>query len=92
MIEDDRAMKRQARLDWEQESARLKAVQNQQVSLQRPVGIEVQQEIKKKRSSFKKVLSSGAIPIAVSILAAIVGIPPGVTELLTGWFTDSGCS
>jgi hypothetical protein len=92
LIEDDRAMKRQARLDWEQESARLKAVQNQQVSLQRPVGIEVQQEIKKKRSGFKKVLSSGAIPIAVSILAAIVGIPPGVTELLTGWFTDSGCS
>jgi len=90
LLETDRVMKRQARLDWEQESARLRALQNQQVSLQRPVGTEVCEEIEKKK---KSSLSSGLgkalplVPIAISILAAFCGIPPGVTELFTGWMT-----
>ena len=48
-------MKQQARLDWEYESARLRKLQNEQVSLQHPVGTEVKNEIKRKKSS----LSSG---------------------------------
>ncbi|KAJ4398853.1 hypothetical protein N0V91_009904 [Didymella pomorum] len=89
LLENDRAMRRQIRLDWEQESARLKMLQNQQVSLQRPIGAEVRQEIQQKKSSsgFSKVMPY--VPVAISILAAIVGIPPGVTEIFTGWFTDA---
>ncbi|KAF2624866.1 P-loop containing nucleoside triphosphate hydrolase protein [Macroventuria anomochaeta] len=90
LLENDRAMRRQVRLDWEQESARLKALQNQQVSLQRPVGTEVRQEIKQKRSGLSKVMPY--VPVTISILAAFMGIPPGVTEMFTGWFADLGSS
>lgn len=90
LLENDRAMRRQVRLDWEQESARLKAAENEQVSLQRPVGIEVRQEIRKKRSGLSKVLP--AVPFAISMLASFVGIPPGLTDLFTGWIADLGSS
>ncbi|KAJ4993516.1 hypothetical protein SVAN01_01064 [Stagonosporopsis vannaccii] len=90
LLENDRAMRRQIRLDWEQESARLKAIQYEQVSLQRPVGTEVSQEIKQKRSGLSKVMP--LVPAAISILAMFVGIPPGVTELFTGWIADIGSS
>ncbi|KAG9206732.1 gTPase, IMAP member 8 [Epicoccum nigrum] len=90
LLENDRAMRRQVRLDWEQESARLKAVQNEQVSLQRPIGTEVRQEIKMKRSAVSKVLP--IVPFAISMLAMFCGIPPGVTELFTGWIADLGSS
>lgn len=92
LLENDRAMRRQVRLDWEQESARLRALQNQQVSLQRPVGTEVRQEIQQKKSGLGLSKVMPFVPVAISILAAIVGIPPGVTEIFTGWFTDSGSS
>lgn len=90
LLENDRAMKRQIRLDWEQESARLQSVQNEQVSLQRAVGTEVRQEITQKRSGLSKVLPY--VPAAISILAAFVGIPPGVTDIFTAWFADLGSS
>lgn len=90
--ESDRAMKRQARQNWEKESARLMSLQNQQVSLQRPVGTEVQQEIKQKRKSSALLKVMPVIPFALSILGAIVGIPPGVTEIFTGWLADFGSS
>ncbi|KAF2034235.1 P-loop containing nucleoside triphosphate hydrolase protein, partial [Setomelanomma holmii] len=44
LLENDRAMKRQHQRDWERESAHLRQAQNDQVSLQRPVGTEVRQE------------------------------------------------
>ncbi|KAF3039399.1 gTPase, IMAP member 8 [Didymella heteroderae] len=94
LLENDRAMKRQARLDWEHESTRLRELQNQQVSLQRPVGTEVKKEIQQKKSSLSSGISSGLskvtpfIPMAISILATFCGIPPGLTEIFTGWMAD----
>jgi hypothetical protein len=90
LVENDRAMKRQLQRDWEEESARLRQVHNDQVSLQRAVGTEVQQEIRRKRSGLQKVLPY--VPAAIAILAAFVGIPPGVTDLFTGWIADLGGS
>lgn len=94
LLENDRAMKRQARLDWERESARLRELQNQQVSLQHPVGIEVINEIQQKKSSLSSGISSGLskivpfVPVVISILASFCGIPPGLTEIFTGWMAD----
>jgi len=83
-------MKRQIQRDWEAESTRLKQVQNEQVSLQHAVGVEVRQEIKQKRSGLTKVLPF--VPAMVSILAAFVGIPPGVTDIFASWFGDFGAN
>lgn len=83
--EDDRKMRRQLQREWEQEQVQLRAAHADQVSLQRAVGKEVQQEIaEKKRSGFSKVLPF--IPAVVGILGAFVGIPPGVTEIFASWF------
>lgn len=90
LLENDRAMKRQIQRDWEAESLRLRQVQNDQVSLQRPVGIEVRQEIKKKRSGLSNVLPF--IPTVIGILGMFVGIPPGVTDIFSGWFADFGAN
>ncbi|KAF2264555.1 P-loop containing nucleoside triphosphate hydrolase protein [Lojkania enalia] len=86
LLDQDAAMKRQLRKDWEAETEKLQQLQQQQVSLQRAVGSEVHREIEQKKSRLSKGLP--IIPAAVSILAAIVGIPPGVTEIFTGWFAD----
>lgn len=90
LLNDDQAMRRRLQKDWEAEEARLKRAQQQQVSLQRPVNVEVTEEIeqKKKRSGLSKLLPF--IPTAISILGMFVGIPPGVTGLLTSWISDSG--
>ncbi|KAF1995328.1 P-loop containing nucleoside triphosphate hydrolase protein [Amniculicola lignicola CBS 123094] len=88
LLDNDRAMKRQIQRDWEAESARLRQAQNDQVSLQHAVGVEVRQEIKEKRSGLTKVLPF--VPAMVSILAAFVGIPPGVTDIFANWFADLG--
>jgi len=90
LLDNDRAMKRQIQRDWEAESTRLKQVQNEQVSLQHAVGVEVRQEIKQKRSGLTKVLPF--VPAMVSILAAFVGIPPGVTDIFASWFGDFGAN
>jgi hypothetical protein len=90
LLENDRAMRRRAQLDWEQESARLKVLQNQQVSLQRPVGTEVCREVERKKSGLSSGLTKVVpfIPVAISILASFCGIPPGLTEIFTGWMAD----
>ncbi|KAF2815178.1 P-loop containing nucleoside triphosphate hydrolase protein [Mytilinidion resinicola] len=80
---NDRAMKRQIQRDWEEEQLRLEKAQKEQVSLQRPVGTEVQEEIKKKR--FKLSLLIPFIPSAISIMCMFVGIPPGVSGIFTSW-------
>jgi hypothetical protein len=90
LLENDRAMRRQVRLDWEQESARLKSAQNEQVSLQRPIGTEVRQEIKEKKSGLSKVVPF--IPFTLNVLLHFVGLPPGVCDIFTGWFADLGSS
>ena len=79
-------------LDWEQESARLKMLQNQQVSLQRPIGAEIHQEIQRRKSSLSLSKVKPYVPTAISILAAIVGVPPGVAKIVTKWFTDAKSS
>lgn len=88
LLDNDRAMKRQIQRDWEAESARLKQVQNEQVSLQRPVGTEVREEITKKRSGLSKVIPF--VPAVISVLGMFVGVPPGVTEIFTSWFSGLG--
>lgn len=90
LMDNDRAMKRQIQRDWEVESARLGQVQHEQVSLQRPVGTEVRQEIRRKRSGLSKVLPF--VPTVVGILGMFVNIPPGVTDIMLGWFADFGAN
>ncbi|KAF2200939.1 P-loop containing nucleoside triphosphate hydrolase protein [Delitschia confertaspora ATCC 74209] len=85
--ESDRAMKRQLQRDWENERARLQRAQQEQVSLQRPVGVEVQQQITRKKSKLSSIVSGVLpfLPTALSILGSFVGIPPGVTEIFASW-------
>jgi len=86
LLESDRAMKRQARLDWEQESARLGALLNQQASLQCPVGTEVYEEIQQKTSKLAKIFYS--IPDAINILLTFCGIPSDITDFFAEWMAD----
>jgi hypothetical protein len=81
--ENDRAMKRQVQRDWEEEQTRLQKAESEQVSLQRPVGAEVQEQIKKKRSKLALVLPF--IPSAISIMLMFVGVPPGMMEIVAMW-------
>ena len=90
LLESDRVMKRQIQKDWENEQARLRKVRDEQVALQRPVNQEVDQQIARKKSGMSRILPF--VPVAVSILASMVGIPPGLTGLLTSWFTDAGAN
>ncbi|QDS68466.1 hypothetical protein FKW77_010833 [Venturia effusa] len=89
--ESDRAMKRRNQKDLDNEMAKLKRLQEEQASLQRPVGTEVREEInnaRQQKSGLGKVFPF--LPAAISLLAMFMGIPPGVTELVTSWFTDAG--
>jgi hypothetical protein len=82
LLESDRAMKWKIQRDCEEERARLRQAQEQQVSLQRPVSSEVRQKIsatKEVKSGIMKVLPF--IPSVISILGLFVGIPPGVTDI-----------
>ena len=88
--DSDRKMKRDIQRQMAEEQARLQATYADQVSLQRPVGKEVQKEIGKKRSMITKALPF--LPVAVSILGAFVGIPPGVTDIVMSWFGGSDLS
>lgn len=90
LLEEDRAMKRQIQQDWAREQARLKQLQEQQVSLQKPVAEEVQQEIKKKRSTLSRLLPF--VPSVISLLGSFVGIPPGTVEIFSTWFAGMGFS
>ncbi|KAL8821399.1 MAG: hypothetical protein Q9223_000548 [Gallowayella weberi] len=83
LLDHDRAARRQLQRDWEAERNRLREANEQQVSLQRPVGTQVRQEIKEKKSGFSTLLSF--VPAAISIMGMFVGIPPGVTEIFTSW-------
>ena len=88
---NDRRMKRKIQQDWEEEQARLKHIEQQQVSLKRPVGVEVGQTIdsaRRKNGGLSKVLPF--VPAAVQLLALFAGIPPGVTDVFTSWFSGMG--
>lgn len=89
LIDNDRAMRKQFQKDVERESARLNAARDQQTALQRPIGSEVREKIQKKKKS-KLSYVVPLIPTALSILGMFVGIPSGVTSLLTSWLFDSG--
>ena len=84
--DSDRQMKRQIQKQMADEQARLQAASQNQVSLQRPIGIEVQQQVRQKRSLLSKALSFA--PAAISILGMFVGIPSGFTDIFTSWFSD----
>lgn len=90
LLNNDRAMKRQIQRDWDEYATGLDKVRSDQVSLQRPVGEEVRQEIRKKKSGFSKVLPF--LPMVVSVLAAFAGVPPGVTDIFASWFGFSDLS
>ncbi|KAL8700313.1 MAG: hypothetical protein Q9224_001023 [Gallowayella concinna] len=83
LLEHGQAARRQFQRDWEAERNRLREANEQQVSLQRPVGTEVRQEIKEKKSGHSTLLAF--VPAAISIMGMFVGIPPGVTEIFTSW-------
>ena len=84
-LNDDRAILRQYRQDIAAEKARLEEVNEQQVSLHRPIGAEVDEEIKTGKFRFRSLLQF--VPTVVSILGMFVGIPPGVTAIFTSWIS-----
>ncbi|KAL8798870.1 MAG: hypothetical protein Q9182_006326 [Xanthomendoza sp. 2 TL-2023] len=83
LLDHDKAARRQLQRDWEAEQNRLREANEQQVSLQKPVGTQVRKEIKEKKSGLSTLLSF--VPAAISIMGMFVGIPPGVTEIFTSW-------
>ena len=82
-LNDDRAILRQYRQDIAAEKARLEEVNEQLVSLHRPIGAEVDEEIESGKFRFRSLLKF--VPIVVNILGMFVGIPPGVTAIFTSW-------
>ena len=89
--ESDRTMKRKIQQDWAHEQQMLRTVQEDQERLRRDIAAEVRQEIaqktKKKRSGVQKMLP--LLPTLLSIIGMFVGIPPGCTNLLFSWLSDS---
>ena len=89
--ESDRTMKRKIQQDWAHEQQMLRTVQEDQERLRRDIAAEVRQEIaqktKKKRSGVQKMLP--LLPTLLSIVGMFVGIPPGCTNLLTSWLSES---
>lgn len=87
--ENDRLMKAQIQKDWEAELSRLRQTENEQGSLNHPVGTEVAQEVKKKKKSLMD-RARPFLPVALGILGMFVGLPPGVTDIFVSWFGESG--
>ena len=89
--ESDRTMKRKIQQDWAHEQQMLGRVHEDQERLRRDIAAEVRQEIaqktKKKRSGVQKMLP--LLPTLLSIIGMFVGIPPGCTDLLFSWLSDS---
>ena len=91
-LSDDRAMLRQHQQDVLAEKARLKAAIEQQASLHKPISAEVDEEIETGKFRFKHLLAF--IPFAINMLGMFVGVPPGVSNILTSpltsWISDTG--
>jgi len=92
LVENDRAMKRQIQQDWAREQDRLVSAEKQQVSLQAPVGVEVQRSIRQASAGRRSWLGRGLLrgslellPDILSILGMFVGIPSGTFETLASW-------
>lgn len=89
LVENDRTMKRQIERDWAREQARLLNAEKQQVSLQAPVGVEVQATIQQTSAGSKSdaLLRAGLglLPTILSVLGMFVGIPSGTFETLASW-------
>jgi hypothetical protein len=90
LLDGDRAMKRQMQRDWEEEQEKLRRVREQQMALKCPVNEEVDQEIKRKKSGMSKV--APFLPTAIGIIASMIGIPPGFTDILAAWFQDASAN
>ena len=92
LVENDRAMKRQIQKDWAREQDRLASAEEQQVSLQAPVGVEVQRAIQQALAgsgprSGRDLIQCGLglLPTVLGVLGMFVGIPPGTFEMLARW-------
>ena len=91
--QNDRAMKRKIQQDWAREQQRLSTAREDEDRLRRDIAAEVRQEIEQKTGEKKRTGVWKMIPLLPSLLGIIemfVGIPPGSTNLLTSWFSDSG--
>lgn len=94
--EQDRAMRRRLKLDFERGHEQLLETEKQQVSLRADVAAEVKEQIqteaKRNTSGLRRVVAF--IPTALSLLGIFVGVPPGAVELTTwvdgipDWFSD----
>lgn len=91
--ENDRAARRQMQQDMEREQWRLAKVKEDEALLQQDIAAEVRQKIErktteKKRSKIWKMIP--LVPSLIGLLGMFVGIPPGSSETLSSWFSDSG--
>jgi hypothetical protein len=83
---NDRAMTRQVQVEREHVSATLRTIQNEQLGLQHPIGIEVRREIAQKRGGLPE--DAPYALIATNILTAFATVPPGLSKILTEWFDN----
>lgn len=86
-------MRVQMQQEIEMEKEKLELLQSQQMkqqaALQEPIGEQVRKDIdreKKKRGNFSAL---GFLPMCLSLLGMVVGIPPGATDSLMSWFGDT---
>jgi GTPase SAR1 family protein len=87
LLDDDRKLKRKIQKEWEEEQRRLRQAYEDEITLQKRVGKDVQADIAKKKSS-GGLSALPFLPMAVGLLGAIVGIPSPVTDILFSWFGD----
>lgn len=88
LAESDRAMRRQIQKDWSEQQARLAMAQQEQANLAVPIGGQVQQKLKKKRSALGFFLPF--VPFAVQMIMMFVGIPLPGMDLIMNWASEAG--
>lgn len=93
LMQDSANLKVQMQQEIETERKKLELLQSRQMeqkaALQVPIGEEVRQDIdreKKRRGNFSAL---GFLPMCLSLLCLVVGIPPGATDIFMSWFSDT---
>lgn len=93
LMRDSADMKLQMRQEIEMERKKLELLQSrqmkQQEALQVPIGEEVRKDIDQEKKKRGNLGALGFLPMCLSLLGAVVGIPPGATDLFMSWFADT---
>lgn len=93
LMRDSANMKEQMRQEIEVERKKLELLQSQQMkqqaALQAPIGEEVRKDIDRAKKRPGNFSAAGFLPMCLSLLGMVVGIPPGATDIFMSWFGDT---